>query len=59
MTAHEWYVLGNERRRHGDFAAAINCYMQAVELDADSPAATAMQMLQDILNYRNTDMLNP
>ena len=30
MTAHEYYLEGNEHRRKGDFAAAMICYAESV-----------------------------
>lgn len=59
MTAEEWYVKGNEYRRKGDWKHAMDCYMEAVELDPDSPAAVAKQMLDDILNFYHKDAYNP
>ena len=50
MTAHEYYLEGNEHRRKGDFAAAMNCYSEAIRLDGNSPAAEARQMLENIMN---------
>lgn len=59
MTAEEYYRQGNEYRRQGNWQEAINCYTQAIEHDADSPAVHAKQMLEDILNYYNKDCYNP
>jgi tetratricopeptide (TPR) repeat protein len=59
MTAEEYYQLGNEYRQQGNWQEAINHYMEAIELDPDSPAVEAKQMLEDILNYYNKDMYNP
>ena len=59
MTADDYYRQGNCHRQHGRWHEAINCYSEAVKLDADSPAAEARQMLTDILNYRNNDLYNP
>ena len=59
MTAEEYYQLGNEYRQQGNWQEAINHYMEAIELDPDSPAVEANQMLEDILNYYNKDMYNP
>ena len=33
MTAEELYVQGNQFRRQGKWAEAINCYTEAVELN--------------------------
>jgi outer membrane protein assembly factor BamD (BamD/ComL family) len=59
MTATEFYEQGNELRKKGLWGAAINSYLEAERLDPDSPATEARLMLEDILNYRNTDLWNP
>ena len=51
MTASEYYQLGNQHRRNGDYQAAMNAYMEAIALDPDSPAVEALRMLQDIMDY--------
>ena len=58
-TAEEWYQKGNEARKQGLWHEAINCYLQAMELDPDSPAAEAKKMLDDILAFYNKDAYNP
>ena len=45
MTAQEFYELGNEARKRGQWHEAINCYIQAIALDPDSPAVEAKQCL--------------
>lgn len=57
--ANEWYLRGNEYRKNGDWKHAIDCYMEAVDIDSDSPAAEAKTMLEDILNFYNKDAYNP
>lgn len=59
MTAEEWYRRGNQYRRQGDWQHAINCYMEAIDIDAQSPAVEAKKMLEDILNFYNKDAYNP
>ena len=59
MTADEWYRFGNEHRRKGDWQHAMECYMEAIELDAQSPAVEAKQMLENIMNFYNKDAYNP
>ncbi len=59
MTAQDWYEQGNALRKQGQFGEAINCYIQAIELDPDSPAVEAKRMLDDILAYYNKDNYNP
>lgn len=59
MTAEDWYNKGNKYRKQSNWQQAINCYMEAIELDPDSPAVEAKQMLEDILNFYNKDAYNP
>ena len=59
MTAEEYYLKGNEARKHGLWHEAINCYIQAIELDPDSPAVEAKRMLDDIMTFYCKDMYNP
>ena len=55
----ELYERGNAFRKQGNWQEAINCYMEAIELNPDSPAAEAKAMLDDILNFYNKDAYNP
>jgi len=59
MTAEDYYRQGNDLRRQGRWGDAINSYIQAIQLDPESPAVEAKRMLDDILNYYNKDMYNP
>ena len=59
MTADEYYRLGNEYRRCGDWKHAIDNYLEAIELDPQSPAVEAKQMIDDILNFYCKDIYNP
>ena len=59
MTAEEWYQKGNEYRRQSDCIHAIVCFLEAIELDPDSPAVEAKRMHDDILNFYNKDAYNP
>ncbi len=59
MTADEYYKLGNEYRRSGDWKHAIDNYLEAIELDPQSPAVEAKQMIDDILNFYCKDIYNP
>ena len=38
---------------------ALANYMEAIELDPDSPAVIAKEMLENILNFYNKDAYNP
>ena len=59
MTAQEFYELGNEARKRGQWHEAINNYIRAIELDHDSPAVEAKRMLDDIMAFYCKDMYNP
>lgn len=59
MTSSDYYIRGNEYRRQGNWQEALNNYMEAIELDPESPAVEAKKMLDDILSYYNKDMYNP
>lgn len=54
------YLLGNIARREGNFAQAINYYGKALEENPENKAAeSGIEMLNEILAYRNIDLLNP
>ena len=55
----ELYERGNAFRKQGNWQEAINCYMEAIELNPDSPAVEAKAMLDDILHFYNKDAYNP
>lgn len=59
MTAEEYFQLGNECRKKGDWQKALANYMEAIELDPESPAVVAKEMLESILNFYNKDAYNP
>ncbi|MBQ9671275.1 MAG: tetratricopeptide repeat protein [Prevotella sp.] len=53
------YQQGNDYRRAGNFAEAINCYIEAARMDPESPAVEAKKMLDDIMAFYCKDMYNP
>ena len=57
--AEEFYRLGNQYRKEGNWRMAINNYLEAIELDPESPAVEAKKMLDDILNFYHKDAYNP
>ena len=59
MNSRELYEQGNDYRRQGNWQEAINSYIQAIELDPDSPAVEAYRASLEILEFFNKDMLNP
>ena len=52
------YLLGNAFRKQGDWQGALNNYQEAIDINPDSPAAEARNMVIDILNFYNKDMFN-
>lgn len=56
--ADTYYLMGNVCRKQGDWQGALNNYQEAVNLDAESPAAEARKMIMDILEFYNKDMYN-
>lgn len=59
MTAQEYYLHGNAYRKQGDYKHALDCYMEAIALDPDSPAVVAKEMLDNILGFYCKDYYNP
>lgn len=59
MTAEDYYKLGNEYRRKGDWKHAIDNYLEAIALDPESPAVEAKQMLDDMFAFYCKDIYNP
>ncbi len=53
-----YYLLGNAFRKQGDWQQALNNYCYATEINPESPARNARQMVMDILNFYNKDMYN-
>ncbi len=58
-TSDDYYQQGNKLRKKGEWWKAINCYSSAIELNPNSPAVEAKEMLENILNYYNKDVYNP
>ena len=54
-----YITQGNEYRKQSLWHEAINCYIQAIALDPDSPAVEAKRMLDDIMSFYCKDMYNP
>lgn len=59
MTSSDWYLRGNEFRKQQNWQEALNCYMEAIALDPESPAVEAKRMLDNILSFYCKDMYNP
>ena len=59
MTAEEYFQQGNEYRQKGELSKAMNCYLEAIAIDPESPALEAKKMLEDVFNFYNKDAYNP
>lgn len=59
MTSKDYYLKGNEFRRRGDFRQAMECYLEAIALDPESPAVQAKEMLDNIFAFYCKDLYNP
>lgn len=59
MTSEEFYREGNEHYKRGNLSAALQSYMEAIRLDAHSPAVEAKKMVEDIMNFYCKDLYNP
>lgn len=53
-----YYLRGNAFRKKGDWQQALNNYLHAIEMNPESPALQAKEILMDILNFYNKDMYN-
>jgi len=53
-----FYLRGNAYRKKGDWQGAISNYLEAMELNPDSPARNAYEMANEILDFFNKDMYN-
>ena len=59
MNAQEFYDLGCLHQQKGNLQEALSCYMQAIELDPNSPAVEAKKILDSIFNFYCKDIYNP
>lgn len=54
-----FYRRGRLYWKLGRRGAAISDYERAVVIDSESPAAEALKMCRDIMDFYNTDLYNP
>ncbi|MFA6676758.1 MAG: tetratricopeptide repeat protein [Bacteroidales bacterium] len=54
-----WYLLGTIYRRQESWGDAINAYNKAKLIDPEGPAAAAIESINNILGFVNTDLMNP
>ena len=53
-----YYLRGNAYRKQSNWQQALNNYRYAIDLNPDSPARQAYNMVMDILNFFHKDMYN-
>ena len=53
-----YYLLGNAWRKKGNWQMAMNNYLEALDLNPESPAKQALEIAQEILAFYNKDMYN-
>ena len=54
-----YFLLGNAYAKLGNWPQAIYNYNLALELNPVSPASEALEQIQAILDFYNTDLYNP
>ena len=63
LTRHEsaeaYYLRGRLMWKLGRKAEAMSDYSKAAAIDPSSPAATALEMARDVMNFFNPDLYNP
>jgi tetratricopeptide (TPR) repeat protein len=58
-TEDDYYRMGKAFQQQQQWGEAINAYKKALELNPGSRAATALEYIYDILEFRHADLLNP
>ena len=53
-----YYLQGKIHLRNGEWQAAMNAFLQAQELNPESPAKEQLAMIKDIMDFYNKDMYN-
>lgn len=57
--AQQHFERGKQLWAQGDHGAAMSEYKQALALDPDSPARTALEMANQIMDFYDKNQLNP
>ncbi len=53
-----YYLRGNAYSKLGNWQQALNNYLEAMNLNPQSPAVHAREMIMNILEFYNKDMYN-
>jgi tetratricopeptide (TPR) repeat protein len=59
LTEENYLQQGAAFQQKEQWAEAINAYKKALELNPESRAKFALEYIDDILNFRYNDLLNP
>jgi len=60
QNAEAFYNRGKVNRSKGDFTAAINDFRQVLEINPNyTEASVAIEMMKNILSFRDPNLLNP
>lgn len=54
-----YYLRGNAYRQMSQWGKAMTCYLHAMELQPDGPAAKAYDTAKEIMDYYSKDYYNP
>lgn len=54
-----YYLRGALYKQLGRWGESMSDLNRALAINPDSPAAVLRQLLQDIIDFRHTDLLNP
>lgn len=57
--AEAYYLRGRLKWKLGQKTQAMSDYNKAVSIDPTSPAAVALRMANDVMDFYNHDMYNP
>ena len=54
-----YYLKGLVSWKQGNWKLTIENYLKAIEINPESPAKQAYEMVMDIINFSNPDLYNP
>lgn len=54
-----YYLKGSLFWKQGNWKMAIENYLKATEINPESPAQQAYEMVMEIINFSNPDLYNP
>ena len=54
-----YYLRGALYKQLGKWGESLSDLNKAIAINPDSPAVTLRQLLQEIIDFRHTDLLNP